>query len=193
MTHPATAALPPLRVSDLEREHTVALLREHLVAGRLTAEEFEERIAQAWQARFVDDLWEALRELPAFHTSSAPPPPYVLPPPPPPCALPTPPPPYLPPARAAPLIAPASPVAAESERGAAALVLGCVGACLLVLTAGLLWPLALLACAPAWALGRSARRRGDGVRGQALTGEVLGAVGTMACLLALAGCAALMA
>ena len=31
----------PVRVSDAEREQTVVLLREHLLAGRLTPEEFE--------------------------------------------------------------------------------------------------------------------------------------------------------
>jgi len=56
VTHPATAALPPLRASDLEREHTVELLREYLLAGRLTIAEFEERLEEAWGARFVDDL-----------------------------------------------------------------------------------------------------------------------------------------
>ena len=184
MPHPATTALPPLRASDLEREHTAGLLREYLLAGRLTIAEFEERLEEAWCARFVDDLWEALRELPArdpepasttSHFTSAPPAPY------------------LPPARAAPCLTPDPPPPAHGGRGVAGLVLGCAGATLLVLSVGLLWPLALCACAPAWALGRSARRGGAGVRGQALTGEVLGAAGTVVCLLALAGCAAIVA
>jgi Domain of unknown function (DUF1707) len=51
-------------VSDREREYTVGLLRKHWLAGRLTAEEFEERVAEAWRARFADDLWRALRWLP---------------------------------------------------------------------------------------------------------------------------------
>jgi hypothetical protein len=53
-----------LLVSDLEREHTVGLLRAHWLSGRLTAEEFEERVAEAWRARIVADLWHALRWLP---------------------------------------------------------------------------------------------------------------------------------
>jgi Domain of unknown function (DUF1707) len=53
-----------LLVSDLEREHTVGLLRAHWLSGRLTAEEFEERVAEAWRARFAADLWHALRFLP---------------------------------------------------------------------------------------------------------------------------------
>ena len=180
MPHPATTALPPLRASDLEREHTAGLLREYLLAGRLTIAEFEERLEEAWCARFVDDLWEALRELPARDRAPAPLTSQLTH---------APPAPYLPPAHAAPCLTPAPPTPAQSGHGVAALVLGCVGATLLVLTEGLLWPLALCACAPAWALGRSARRGGAGVRGQALLGEVLGAAGTVACLLALAGCA----
>jgi Domain of unknown function (DUF1707) len=53
-----------LLVSDREREYTVGLLRGHWLAGRLTAEEFEQRVAEAWRARFADDLWQALRWLP---------------------------------------------------------------------------------------------------------------------------------
>jgi Domain of unknown function (DUF1707) len=53
-----------LLVSDREREYTVSLLRGHWVSGRLTDEEFEERLAEAWRARFAADLWQALRALP---------------------------------------------------------------------------------------------------------------------------------
>jgi hypothetical protein len=53
-----------LLVSDREREYTVGLLRGHWLSGRLTAEEFEERVAEAWRARFAADLWQALRWLP---------------------------------------------------------------------------------------------------------------------------------
>jgi Domain of unknown function (DUF1707) len=42
----------------------VDLLREHLLSGRLTDEEFEERVGEAWRARFAADLWHALRWLP---------------------------------------------------------------------------------------------------------------------------------
>src|SRR5258708_34577008 len=41
---------PSLRVSDADREQTVILLREHLLAGRLTLEEFSERIEAALNA-----------------------------------------------------------------------------------------------------------------------------------------------
>jgi hypothetical protein len=53
-----------LLVSDHEREYTVGLLRGHLLSGRLTTEEFEQRVAEAWRARYADDLWRALRWLP---------------------------------------------------------------------------------------------------------------------------------
>jgi hypothetical protein len=53
-----------LLVSDREREYTVGLLRGHWLSGRLTAEEFEQRVAEAWRARFAADLWRALRFLP---------------------------------------------------------------------------------------------------------------------------------
>jgi hypothetical protein len=65
-----------LLVSDREREYTVGLLRGHWLAGRLTAEEFEQRVAEAWRARFADDLWRALRFLPV----EAPPVPVQAPP-----------------------------------------------------------------------------------------------------------------
>jgi hypothetical protein len=54
-----------LLVSDREREYTVGLLRGHWLSGRLTAEEFEARVDEAWRARYSQDLWRALRFLPA--------------------------------------------------------------------------------------------------------------------------------
>ena len=53
-----------LLVSDRDREFTVGLLREHWVTGRLTAEEFEQRVGEACAARYSADLWRALRWLP---------------------------------------------------------------------------------------------------------------------------------
>ena len=53
-----------LLVSDQDREHTVGLLRGHWLTGRLTADEFEQRVGEAWAARCSDDLWRALRWLP---------------------------------------------------------------------------------------------------------------------------------
>lgn len=42
----------------------MGLLRRHWLTGRLTAEEFEQRVGEAWRARSVADLWQALRWLP---------------------------------------------------------------------------------------------------------------------------------
>ena len=54
-----------LRASDAERDRTVTELRRHLVDGRLTMEEFDERSGEALRARTRRDLLATLRELPA--------------------------------------------------------------------------------------------------------------------------------
>jgi Domain of unknown function (DUF1707)/Cell wall-active antibiotics response 4TMS YvqF len=56
---------PAVRASDAERETTVALLRRHAVDGRLTLEEFAERMSLAYEAKTRDDLDELTRDLPA--------------------------------------------------------------------------------------------------------------------------------
>jgi hypothetical protein len=53
-----------VRASDDDRERAVSALREHLAAGRLTLEEFTERMSAALAATAVADLDEPLRELP---------------------------------------------------------------------------------------------------------------------------------
>ena len=50
----------------------MGLLRGHLLSGRLTAEEFEQRVEEAWRARFAQDLWQALRWLPVDSPPVAP-------------------------------------------------------------------------------------------------------------------------
>jgi hypothetical protein len=60
----ASPGVATILVSDHEREYTVGLLRGHMLSGRLTAEEFEERVGEAWRARSGQDLWQALRFLP---------------------------------------------------------------------------------------------------------------------------------
>jgi Domain of unknown function (DUF1707) len=57
-----------LLVSDREREYTVGLLRTHMLSGRLTTEEFEQRVSEAWRARYSQELWQALRFLPVEGT-----------------------------------------------------------------------------------------------------------------------------
>jgi hypothetical protein len=57
---------PRLRASDADRERTVELLREHHAVGRLTAEEFNSRLEQAFAARTLGELDELLADLPAI-------------------------------------------------------------------------------------------------------------------------------
>jgi len=47
---------PEQRLSDAERDQAVTSLRDHLLAGRLTLEEFSERVDQAYAARVHADL-----------------------------------------------------------------------------------------------------------------------------------------
>jgi hypothetical protein len=53
-----------VRASDDDRERAVVSLREHLAAGRLTLEEFTERMTAALAATTTADLDVPLRELP---------------------------------------------------------------------------------------------------------------------------------
>jgi hypothetical protein len=57
---------PRIRASDDDRDRTAALLREHHAVGRLTAEEFSERLDRAYAATTVGDLDELLADLPAI-------------------------------------------------------------------------------------------------------------------------------
>ncbi len=60
------AADPRIRASDDDRERAVALLSEHHAAGRLTAEEFNERMDKAYAAKTLGDLDELMSDLPAI-------------------------------------------------------------------------------------------------------------------------------
>jgi Domain of unknown function (DUF1707) len=55
---------PAVRVSDADREQTVVRLREHTVAGRLTLEEFSQRVDRALAARTRAELDAATEHLP---------------------------------------------------------------------------------------------------------------------------------
>jgi hypothetical protein len=57
---------PKVRASDADRERTAALLREHHAVGRLTPEEFNERLDKAFAARTLGDLEALLADLPAI-------------------------------------------------------------------------------------------------------------------------------
>ncbi|MGD9988423.1 DUF1707 SHOCT-like domain-containing protein [Pseudonocardia sp.] len=58
-------ARPDLRIGDAEREHTEALLRVHVGAGRLDLPEFESRLDAVYTARTRADLDGVTRDLPA--------------------------------------------------------------------------------------------------------------------------------
>jgi hypothetical protein len=60
----APAPSGPLRVGDADRERVVELLRGHAIAGRLDADELEERLERAYSARYGAELQAVLAELP---------------------------------------------------------------------------------------------------------------------------------
>jgi uncharacterized protein DUF1707 len=53
-----------IRASDADRDRTAAALREHLAAGRLTTEEFEERLDEAYAAKTLGELDGRMADLP---------------------------------------------------------------------------------------------------------------------------------
>ena len=60
----APASSGPIRVGDAERERVAALLRDHAAAGRLDADELEERLERVYAARYGTELDATLAELP---------------------------------------------------------------------------------------------------------------------------------
>jgi hypothetical protein len=54
-----------MRASDADRDAVLSELSEHFQAGRLTAEEFDERAGQALAARTYGELRDLLRDLPS--------------------------------------------------------------------------------------------------------------------------------
>jgi Domain of unknown function (DUF1707) len=54
----------PMRIGDAERDRAIASLGDHFAAGRLTAEEFDQRMDQALKARFNEDLEPLFADLP---------------------------------------------------------------------------------------------------------------------------------
>jgi hypothetical protein len=57
---------PRIRASDADRDRATALLREHHAAGRLTAEEFHERMDKALDAKTLGEIDELMTDLPAI-------------------------------------------------------------------------------------------------------------------------------
>ena len=72
---------PRMRASDADRDRAASALREHHAVGRLTAEEFNERLDKAYDAKTVGDLEDLLSDLPAADSYQLPVPSGKAPPP----------------------------------------------------------------------------------------------------------------
>jgi hypothetical protein len=57
---------PNIRASDADRDRAAVLLREHHAAGRLTAEEFSDRLDRAFEAKTVGEIDALLKDLPGI-------------------------------------------------------------------------------------------------------------------------------
>ena len=55
---------PGIRASDEDRGQTAAALGEHYAAGRLTLEEFQDRLDQVYAAATLDELGRLMADLP---------------------------------------------------------------------------------------------------------------------------------
>jgi class 3 adenylate cyclase len=62
---PGRPASPSERVADADRDRTVTLLREHVIQGRLTLDEFSERMGAALEARTRGELSSVMSDLPS--------------------------------------------------------------------------------------------------------------------------------
>jgi hypothetical protein len=63
--NPNAGAAPEVLASDAEREHVAVVLRDATVDGRLTLEEFDERVGAAHQARTHGELATLTGDLPS--------------------------------------------------------------------------------------------------------------------------------
>jgi hypothetical protein len=68
--HMATG--PDLRIGDTERETTANILREHYAQGRLSLDEFNQRIDAVFSSKTQRDLNHLTRDLPHASAPSAP-------------------------------------------------------------------------------------------------------------------------
>ncbi len=65
---------PRMRAGDRDRQRVVELLGRHLGEGRLTVEEFDERVVKAHAAVHLDELPALTADLPVEPAPSPPPP-----------------------------------------------------------------------------------------------------------------------
>ena len=68
---PAPADLGSLRIGDAERNATIEALKQHCADGRLTLDEYSDRLDEVYAARTQGDLAAALRELPRLPRAAA--------------------------------------------------------------------------------------------------------------------------
>ncbi len=62
---------PDMRAGDEDRDRTVSLIREAFAEGRLSNDEFQDRMAKAQQARTFGDLAALTTDLPAMPPGTA--------------------------------------------------------------------------------------------------------------------------
>ncbi|MEU6996798.1 DUF1707 domain-containing protein [Nonomuraea sp. NPDC046570] len=58
------AQSPEMRASDVDRDRVAAVLREHTAQGRLTVEEFNERLEDVYQSKTYGELARVTADLP---------------------------------------------------------------------------------------------------------------------------------
>jgi Domain of unknown function (DUF1707) len=68
-------AMPQMKASDADRDVVLSQLSEHFQAGRLTAEELDERTSRALAARTLDELDDLMTDLPGREPHAPYPPP----------------------------------------------------------------------------------------------------------------------
>lgn len=66
------AAVPEMRASDGDRDKVAGELREHAAQGRLTMEEFSERLELVYQSRTYGELQKITADLPSTDFAAAP-------------------------------------------------------------------------------------------------------------------------
>lgn len=63
---------PEIRISDADRDAVVAQLRMHCTEGRITLDEFSDRVGEVYNARTPTDLDRVLRDLPVPWSAPSP-------------------------------------------------------------------------------------------------------------------------
>jgi hypothetical protein len=62
---------PHLRAADSDRAAVATVLGEHMAAGRLTVDEYDERLSRAYAARTYGELAQLTTDLPSTHRPQA--------------------------------------------------------------------------------------------------------------------------